>query len=392
MAAGGLYAASGGAAIVASINLLGRSSTVPAYRFGGAFFIFLAAQCMCNMLIAQVPDLPAWIIELSGVLLATIVPLLWIYIYDLTSDRPHRMRYSDARHFVSSFLIFAYAVVNYIVVGDATHAALVAVDTWMLWLGLAVKLVFLVQMTLILARCIFRLFHLRARLRNVFSSTDERELTWLRGLCLLLTVLWLLNIVDNLGLITPPDIVVAIGTLVFSVAMAHWSMRQRPVFELDDQDTGRHAELGFAETDGRSEDANTKDPPVGTDAGTKYGRSLLSDDRLERIEQKIEEIFRREKLHLDANLSLRKLSQGTGVTESHLSQTFSRRMKCTFFDYVNRWRVAEAKECLRNSDDSIATITYSAGFNSRSAFYNAFKLEAGTTPAAFRQKVRAAGG
>lgn len=123
-------------------------------------------------------------------------------------------------------------------------------------------------------------------------------------------------------------------------------------------------------------------------AVAKYERSLLEDERLDKIALRIEAAFQRDQLHLDPALSLKKLSEKTGVSESNLSQTFTRKLAASFFDYVNRWRVEEAKARLLASDETIAAIAFDSGFNSRSAFYNAFKSVTGQTPAAFRATAR----
>lgn len=401
-ASGGLYSASAGVAAVAGLNLLTRRPSVPAYGFGGAFFLIFALQSVLNHLLIQPNGVPFWLNDLSGVLLASIIPLLWLYIDDLTADRVRRWRPVDLLDFTSAGAIALSAIVTQLLIYGISEDDLAAAPpTAVVWIRIGVMLLFMVQMSVILARCLLRLFRLRARLHLVFSSTEERELAWLRGLALLLTANWLLNILDNLGLLTPPDIAFAGATLAFALAMAHWALRQRPAFQLTDPSIDRQMAPDQVEPGASSgpigdggdggvldqmaaEQDIAHSPQIGPSGGVKYGRSLLTQERLDRIQGKVEQAFARDKLHLEPTLSLRKLSEATGVTESHLSQTFSRRLGCTFFDYVNRWRVEAAKRRLWDSDDGVVTIAHDTGFNSRSAFYNAFKHETGTTPAAYR--------
>jgi len=87
---------------------------------------------------------------------------------------------------------------------------------------------------------------------------------------------------------------------------------------------------------------------------------------------------------------LRKLAEETGVKERHLSQTFTRKFSASFFDYVNEWRVEEAKRLLA-TDTTITAIAFESGFNSRSAFYNAFKKRTGHNPGDFRNSLLKSG-
>jgi AraC-like DNA-binding protein len=66
-------------------------------------------------------------------------------------------------------------------------------------------------------------------------------------------------------------------------------------------------------------------------------------------------------------------------------------MNKSFFDFVNEYRVQEAKRllCSPQSDHlSILGIALDAGFNSKSAFYTAFGKYAGITPSEYRKQLR----
>ena len=56
----------------------------------------------------------------------------------------------------------------------------------------------------------------------------------------------------------------------------------------------------------------------------------------------------------------------------------------SFIDYINQYRINWIKESLRNPEIvqnfTLEALAYSAGFSSRSAFYNAFKKLVGMSP------------
>jgi len=63
----------------------------------------------------------------------------------------------------------------------------------------------------------------------------------------------------------------------------------------------------------------------------------------------------------------------------------------SFYDYVNQYRVDEARQLLLDpakADHKIASIAYDSGFNSLSTFNDVFKKMAGVTPSQFKKDIR----
>jgi len=62
-------------------------------------------------------------------------------------------------------------------------------------------------------------------------------------------------------------------------------------------------------------------------------------------------------------------------------------MNTSFWDYVNRFRVEEARDLLENNPDvSIISVCFKVGFNSKSSFNTAFKKMTGMTPTEYRSR------
>jgi len=60
-----------------------------------------------------------------------------------------------------------------------------------------------------------------------------------------------------------------------------------------------------------------------------------------------------------------------------------------FFDFVNRYRIGEAKRMLTDPTDkkiTVQEILYVVGFNSKSSFNTLFKKYTGVTPSEFKNK------
>ncbi len=93
-----------------------------------------------------------------------------------------------------------------------------------------------------------------------------------------------------------------------------------------------------------------------------------------------------EKLYLDDHLSLQKLAASLDITSHQLSRILNTRMGLNYNNYVNGYRVQEAMDMLLHDPArSVLSIAYDAGFNSKSAFYDAFTRINGCSPVEYRK-------
>ncbi len=367
----GLYGATSGAAALAIFLVGRRRPSVKAYQAMVGFFACVAVNAAANMNIAGASDRLFWTELLKAPFLASFAPFLLLSVEDLVSDRPLAWRWRDLLHFsVAAYLaLCAFTAVLLRAEPDTGQLApFVTVGT----------LAMLGQCTVYLALTLRMLTRLRPRLMQVFASTDTRELAWLRLTAWLIGVNWAMTVAYNLGVWQGSDLAFSSLGFVTIVLMALYSATQRPAFQADNDGPLRLMVPveGADEFEGGGGEPNQL---------PKYSRSLLDETRLKRISAKITTAFSRDLLYRDPNLSLRKLSEHTSVPESQLSQTFTRKHGTSFYGYVNQWRIDEAKERLLDGEANVLDIALQVGFNSRSAFYRAFKETTGLAPATFRK-------
>ena len=96
----------------------------------------------------------------------------------------------------------------------------------------------------------------------------------------------------------------------------------------------------------------------------------------------------KEKPYRETGLTLPMLAHMIQVSPHHLSQVINEKLNKSFFDFVNEYRVDDAKKAMTGPDAgrfSILGIAMDAGFNSKSAFYTAFKKHTGITPSRFKE-------
>lgn len=123
--------------------------------------------------------------------------------------------------------------------------------------------------------------------------------------------------------------------------------------------------------------------------GKKYANSGLSDEEISRIVSHLEQTMEQEKLYLDPELTINDLSEKIHCLRHHLSQVINDRLHQSFYDYVNQYRVREAKRMLsdnRMGHIKISAVAYDSGFNSLSTFNGVFKKLTGITPSTYRKK------
>jgi AraC-like DNA-binding protein len=94
----------------------------------------------------------------------------------------------------------------------------------------------------------------------------------------------------------------------------------------------------------------------------------------------------RDKLYLDSNLTLTRLSDLTGVNKHHLSEVLNRHAGKNFYEFINGYRVDFVRKRLaEDTNRTILDIALEAGFSSKSTFNAIFKQFTGQTPTQYRK-------
>lgn len=101
----------------------------------------------------------------------------------------------------------------------------------------------------------------------------------------------------------------------------------------------------------------------------------------------IEKIILEMQYYRDSTLTLQKLAQLLGTNRQYLSNYINRERNMTFYEYINDFRLEEAKVILESknseSQKSIEDISVMVGFNSYSTFLRSFKSKYGNTPSKY---------
>jgi AraC-like DNA-binding protein len=119
----------------------------------------------------------------------------------------------------------------------------------------------------------------------------------------------------------------------------------------------------------------------------KYLKSSLTEAGKQKILNKILEEFESNEYFSDNLASLSELARKIGESHHHVSQVINEKLGKSFFELLAFYRVEKAKKILGDDKENKITIeevSERVGYNSKTAFNNAFRKITGKTPSEFR--------
>ncbi|WP_282042780.1 helix-turn-helix domain-containing protein [Winogradskyella flava] len=117
-------------------------------------------------------------------------------------------------------------------------------------------------------------------------------------------------------------------------------------------------------------------------------KNVFSDEEIDTLKYRIENILHYEKPYLNPELTLKNLANKAKVSDKKLSFFLNQHLETPFYDLINSYRVDEFKEKINLPEYekySLVGIAYTCGFNSKSSFYRVFKKETGISPTQFKK-------
>jgi AraC-like DNA-binding protein len=308
-------------------------------------------------------------------------PLLFLYIRGLTSEGK-RFEREDFLHFIPFALCVIYLLPYYV---QSSKGKLNVVASEYLeasfgqWYFVRSSL-FIVQFLVYLVLIVLAIVQYSRRVKRRELPRDETTLSELRFFVIASSVLWVGAVLRyTLDSTARTNLLVPLGASVVIYGMGYLKMR-RPR-SLTDEVASEVA----SEEPGEELQLSTK----------KYEKSTLTGERAERYLSRLLQCMKEKKPFTDGDLSLQKLAQGLSISPHHLSQIINERLGQTFSDFINSYRVEEAKRRLLDpafKHLSLLGIAIDVGFNSKSSFNSVFKKHTNMTPSEFRNGLNGSNG
>lgn len=124
---------------------------------------------------------------------------------------------------------------------------------------------------------------------------------------------------------------------------------------------------------------------INNDIRNKYKHSTLLHYNIEKIDEKINELFNKQQIFLDPHLNLKTLAIALNMNRHQCSEYINRYKQVNVNRFINSFRIEYAKKLLlKHPELTIHAIGERSGFNSHSRFNSVFKQMVKNSPNEYR--------
>ncbi|MEM8887996.1 MAG: helix-turn-helix domain-containing protein [Bacteroidota bacterium] len=336
-------------------------------RLLAGIVLVMGFVCLDGMLMLSPSELyPLWLLRTSGVVATLYGPLLFLYIKAFTT-KDFRLQPKHAIHLLPAVL---FLIATVVIFRNETEV-LERIRDFRENVGQGsspripgLGLVLLALFYFILSFRLVRKFRIHVASSSSFIDQDRfRWLMFLFGVLLLpvLSAFFTFILIQ----LTPLVIVPGFGASIFILLIHLLYILKPEIF------SGYPLELRINE-----------------DAEKRYESSPLSPEQKEKYLEKLLVHMEREQSYLKPELTLSELANELSMNTRYLSQVINEKRNMNFMDFINGYRIDLAQDLLKSKSHknfTVLAIAQESGFKSRSAFYEAFRKQTGTTPANFRK-------
>lgn len=375
-----------GTVLALQLSLHKRNST--ANRLLAALVAVLSLALYVNFFALSADEVVRmWVASLSQPLPYLFGPLLLLYCATLAGALP-RLRWRHLMHFLPALLGWLYLWPRFYA-RDLSYqlAFMEKLQTGTPPLEVIVLDILKVSHGLtyvFLALLVLKRY--RRSIENFHSDIAAIRLNWLMVVLLIHATVWSLALVafgltifSGIGMLSAgPQAVAPLGSAVFVFVTGYFALWQPQIILHDSVE---------------EESPEPETPPSTlvtgeSDFPPKYQRNRLPVEEAQGHAQALRELMETEAPHRNAGLTLEELADMAALTEHELSQVINGQFHKNFYHFINEYRVRDVKAALKNparADDSVLTIAFDAGFNSKTTFNTFFKRLTGMTPTAYRR-------
>lgn len=232
------------------------------------------------------------------------------------------------------------------------------------------------------------LLHLRKhniQLKEQYSSVEKLNLDWMRKLLIGGITIWMIECVNVIALnFTEIDFLMTYNTswyiklafMVFVILIGYYGINQGVVFSKVNTPIEHHHENQKTSSDRIDDSENLqKNQLISPELALQYKQSLLK-------------YMEDEKPYMNNELRIQDISNELNIPIHILSYIINTQLNKNFFDFVNAYRIEEAKRRLLSKEYdnlTIIAIAFDCGFNSKATFNRLFKQYTQSTPSEFKK-------
>lgn len=333
-----------------------------------AALLFATALCLLNYVIYKQQEISStWVFDylvLGNSIVFLWGPLLYFYIRSIIHPE-FSFHIKHGVHLIPFLAYFSYLLIRMAILDERIVRGPLGAGIAFHPLEVLISLGSLHALFLFYIIASFRsLQRFRQQLKNYYSSTKNLEFSWLSILLVSFSMMWTIGFVNSYlaakkGSPLPVLSFINLALIFFIANMSVYKGLKKPeVFS-------------------------------GFDDRIKYERSTLTRSDADRYLTKLRNLMEEERPYLDPCLNINQLARRLTIQSRHLSQVLNESLHQNFYDFINGYRIEEAKKMLANTSGekpTVLEVLLDAGFNSKSAFNRAFKKWTGLTPSEFRRQ------
>lgn len=301
--------------------------------------------------------LPSHLLDFILILLQIFSPIFFYYAV-LYFTNPHRkLSQLDSIHLIIPFLVLLSFMLK------------IDLNEYLNW-----KIIFtfsmLLQALLYITKSFLSLKKHEKQIELFSSNRETVDLKWIKQIIFSLfgvsIFIFSYNLIFPIG--EELNIMANFPMLIIMFYVAYQSMAQKEIFIIDKEEMKQILEK--------------------KEENTQAKNQLIPNEKLLIYKEKLLFLMEKEQPYLEGDLNLSKLAILVELSPHHLSYLLNEGFEKNFFQFVNSYRVEEAKKLLLSEAHqhlSIIGIGYEAGFNSKTAFNNVFKNYTGMTPTFYKK-------
>ena len=309
-------------------------------------------------------------------------PLHFLYAKSLINFSA-KMKKNDWLHFLP-FLVVELYFLSYLFKTDQQIQALFNkqqvndVSTLFIihnWLIIIQGMIYLIY-TIIIINKYFK------NIKNIFSTIEKIKLNWLKIITYMVIFVLSFFMIENVLLLF--DIELSdkfnLTSLLYAIliyVLGYIGFSKSEIFATP--------ELAVSMRQLSKYDySSTESKPNGE---PKYEKSGLGQQKAKQYLDSLLKLMEEKKPFRNSELTLNQLADLLSISPHNLSEVLNTQLSQNFFDFINHYRIEQAKKDLidpKKQNLKILSIAFDAGFNSKTSFNTIFKKHTDLTPSEYR--------
>lgn len=313
-----------------------------------------------------------------------IAPSFYLASVYLTSvDK--RLNLKVVRHFIPYFLLLALCILASQIPQDLITANKPKSNQTEKVAGIFLAALLYIQIFWYLFSTVGQLRKHRQSIPLYLSSFTGNDYRWISQIVAslgLLSVIWLLETIAGTPIFSLYTSIIYLCAFYYIGVQI---MQQKDILSFSTEENENDVDSSNYQQTGTSDSTTYSS---GSDLNS-LKKKLLSDEKVDQLKDQLLVLMKTDKPYLDSEITLPKLSKMMLSNTYHMSYLLNVCLEENFYTFINRYRIEECMQLLRNPDYdqlTILGIAFECGFNSKTSFNTSFKKITGLSPKEFKEQ------